>query len=44
MYEIKEELITSEIISFGVGSLLAGMTIKEMMKEIQKPEISNTNI
>ena len=44
MYEIKEEIITSEMISFGVGSFLAGVTIKEMMREIQKPEISNTNI
>lgn len=44
MYEIKEEVITSEVISFGVGSIFAVYTIKEMMKEIQKPEISNTNI
>lgn len=44
MYEIKEESITREMISFGVGSICAILTIKEMMKEIQKPEISNTNI
>lgn len=44
MYEIKEELITGEMVSFGVGSILGVVTIKEMMKEIQKPEISNSNI
>lgn len=44
MYEIKEGLITGEMISFGVGSICAVVTIKYMMKEIQKPEISNSNI